>query len=295
MPYAYRKSDSPQQSKDGDLQDTYIVRDVQDASQAIAVAHGAAPLTIGVRIKEAIPDARPVGYDTFEVTFSYVDPELEGVGDENRPPDENTPSLPLLELDIASGGTQHITQAINQWHIPDNISSRQNAIGASRSTDKGWQVEGTEIRLPSFSFSLHVDWPVQAIVNAGGGQYIFNLYRGCTKVNDAPWTARAYFRGSVIDLPFEKHEVQFLGVRGGGNGIHFPLTYFFEASPNVELTYSSIGQNKLQKHGFDYVWVEYEAEEKTDEQKRKEIIAKPFAAFASQVYYDTNFQTLLGF
>jgi hypothetical protein len=289
MPYAYRKSDSPQQSKDGALQDTYVVRDVQDAGQAVAVAFGAAPTFLQGKIREAIPDARPVGYDTFEVTFGYVDPELEGVGQPPAPPNQNTPSDAVLEFDTG-GGSAHISTAIAQRKSP-GAPDRFKAIGVSKNSGGDWTVEGTDIVIPDFRFSLTIQWPAQAINAAGGGDYIFGLYNLTGKTNSSPWTARGTFQGITLSLPFQASEVLFLGARGGGSGQFLPITYSFGASPNKQVTVDD-EIAPAQKKGHEYLWVSFKSTENTTPPA---IVQRPEFVYVAQVYEEADFQQVLGF
>jgi hypothetical protein len=71
---SYPAYNCPTESSDGKLEATYIVGDVSDASQAVAVAYGASPVTFNGKIREVPPSVRPTGTNTFEVAFSYIDP-----------------------------------------------------------------------------------------------------------------------------------------------------------------------------------------------------------------------------
>jgi hypothetical protein len=242
-----------------------------------------------VTCRTAIPDARPVGYDTFEVTFGYVDPELEGVGQPPAPPNENSPSDAVLEFDTG-GGSAHITTAIAQRKSP-GAPDRFKAIGASRNSSGEWSVEGADIVVPEFNFSLTIQWPAQALLQKGGGNYFFGLYNLTGKTNATPYAARGTFQNVYLEMSFAAGELLFLGARGGGSGQFMPISYSFRASPNRQITVDD-DIAPAQKKGHEYLWVSFKSTENTTPPA---IVQRPEFVYVAQVYEEADFQQALGF
>lgn len=289
MPKSFLSFNGPSSSGES-AEATVIVHECQDLEQAIAVAFGEAPSVLLGLPREAIPaSAKPIGFETYEVTFSYPSPDELGDNSPPEPPNETTPSDAVLEFDTG-GGSQHITTAIQQRRTP-GAPDRFRAIGVS--VDKGGDVsvEGVDVVIPDFNFSLTIQWPAQAINNAGGGSYIFGLYGLTGRTNSSPYTVVGTFQGVPLTMTFAAGELLFMGARGSGSGRFLSITYSFKASPNKQVTVDDEIQ-AISKKGHEYLWVQFKTIENTTPPG---FVQRPQFVYVAQVYDEADFQQILGF
>ena len=161
----------------------------------------------------------------------------------------------------------------------------QRSIGVSRDS-----IEGVDIVVPDFKFSISHKWTAAGVQAFGGGAYIFSLYRLTGKTNQSPYTARGTFQGVAISLDFEAGELLFLGASGGGDGSFFPIKYSFAASQNrTDLSISSSVTN-IDKKGHEYLWVAFEGSE-----NQNKLVQTPIAAYVDKVYEEADFASVLKF
>lgn len=222
-----------------------------------------------------------LGDDAWQVTINY---EKNGAED-----DDQTDPLKRSRSFDTSGGTQHITQALENVKVttgktgsttvttagesifPSSAPSFSGAIGVD-----GQSVNGVDIVVPALSWTETYDVPHQYIT-AGYIKAVAGLTGS---------TNKAAFR------TFAAGEVLFAGCSGSqewddqrGNG-PWTLSYKFIASPNV--TEQKIGDiTGISKKGHEYLWVRYE-----DSVSSNELVKKPKAVYVNKVYREGDFANL---
>lgn len=140
------------------------------------------------------------------------------------------------------GGSTTITHGLE--HIVSTTASGTHPghSGAINVTDE--EVEGVEIKLPVFSFSVTKAFTPGTVTNA----YMSTLASATTKVNNGAWYG------------FAKGEVLFAGVDWDIDLEKETLTYDFEVSRNLPtLTVAGITVPPIAgvaKEGWHYLWVE---------------------------------------
>ncbi|NBW14852.1 MAG: hypothetical protein EBR82_43315 [Caulobacteraceae bacterium] len=222
-----------------------------------------------------------LGDDAWHVEIQY-----EKVGADASEPD---PLKRSRSFDT-SGGTQHITQALDNVTVltgrtgtttvtqsgerrypPSTAPSMNGAIGVD-----GSSVNGVDIVVPALTWTETYDVP-STYVTSG---YIRGLAGLTGSVNNAS------FRG------FDAGEVLFVGCSGSqewdeekGNG-PWTLSFKFVASPNV--TNQKIGDiTGVEKKGHEYLWVRYE-----DAVSSNDLVKRPRSVYVNRVYRDGNFSGL---
>lgn len=259
--------------KDGWAELTFFAEDYLDHSAnpaavtAINAVLAAAPAFFGGLRKEKVSDWRevtvgPAGY-TFEVTVRYSTAELTGETGES--------SFSFK----TSGGTQKITHSITNVHgYHVNVLGDQSDLnlyrGAIGATSEG--VEGCDIVVAIYEFE-ETHWLTDEQV----AKLKKNIVRLTSTTNNAKFK----------DL--EIGECLFLGCDGSKQGDNkWQVTFYFAGSPNrTGITIGSI--TGIEKKGWEYLWVRYEAE--ADEQQKK-LVMRPVFVGIEQVYYEGNFQFL---
>jgi hypothetical protein len=223
-----------------------------------------------------------LGDDAWQVSIAY---EKQGAEDD----DQRDPLKRSRSFDT-SGGSQHITQAI------DNVTVLTGGGGATTVTTAGERIFGPN-NPPSFKGAIGVDG------SSVNGVDIVVPALTWTETYDVPsqYVSAAYIRGvagltgSVNNASFRTFaagEVLFMGCSGAqewddqrGNG-PWTLSYKFVASPNV--TAQKIGDiTGIEKKGHEYLWVRYE-----DAVSSNELIKRPKAVYVNKVYRDGNFANL---
>jgi len=165
-----------------------------------------------------------------------------------------------------SGGTEHVTQALELSDSVGGFADHQKAINYD-----GEHVNGVDITVPRYS------WTETHYLAANAVSFGFkaSLFKLTGRVNNAS------FRG------FAAGEVLFLGASGAKRSEEdWEITYHFAASPNaVGLPVEGLGS--VDKKGWDYLWVRYEQAAGT-----KGLYPKPIQADVDKVYRDGNFAAL---
>ena len=226
-----------------------------------------------------------LGDDAWQVQINY---SKDGADDEGQ-----TDPLKRSRSFDTSGGTQHITQAI------ENVTVTTSKTGSTTVTSAG------EARFPatgsnaavSFNGAIGVDG------NSVNGVDIVVPALSWTETYDVPhpYITSGYIKavagltGSVNNSAFRSFaagEVLFVGCSGGqewddekGNG-PWNLSFKFVASPNV--TAQKIGDiTGVAKKGHEYLWVRYE-----DSVSGSELVKKPKGVYVNKVYRDGDFANL---
>jgi len=216
----------------------------------------------------------------------HVDIQYEKVGADATEPD---PLKRSRSFDT-SGGTQHITQALDnvtvftsagrspttvtsvgEYKFPSTAPSMNGAIGV----DDG-SVNGVDIVVPALTWTETYDVP-HAYVTAA---YIKAVAGLTGSVNNGGFRS------------FDAGEVLFMGASGSqewddqkGNG-PWNLAFKFVASPNV--TGQKIGDiTNVTKKGHQYLWVRYE-----DAVSSNQLVKKPKAVYVNNVYREGDFSGL---
>ena len=227
------------------------------------------------------------GDDAWKVTINY-----EKIG-----ADDATQTAPLKRARSfdTSGGTQHITNALQvknstgtvtdsgeRVYGPSGLDDGATMKGAINVDDNG--VNGVDIVVPSFQFQESYDVPLSVLTDA----YIRKLGELTGTVNDAS------FRG------FKAGEVLFIGASGShewddqrGNGPG-TITFKFVASPSAgdgkTLLPLKVGDiNNIAKGGHEYLWVRYATVADTS---KNQVTRQPIAVYVNRVYKDGDFSQL---
>lgn len=268
-------TNSPTWNTDGTVNMTFVVFDVEDDAQAIAIAAATSPTTYHGAFRKGIPQTTTVGHKIHEVVFTYVPPQFA----EPEIP-ETGPATGVVEFDT-SGATLHITQApYGQMWWPASAPNRGTSIGE---TSDG--LEGVDVIIPKLTFQITIRWNLFAVT----GQYIQNLASLTGAVNSAPF---------MIGNWYEPGELLFLGARGTSNGLEYwEIVYYFEASANRYNIPWALSQQQGHvpfKAGHDYMWFSTKMAAVTD-QALKRVVEYPEAAYVARVYPWAHFSTYLGF
>lgn len=221
-----------------------------------------------------------LGDKAWQVTVNY---EKMGADDDGQ----SEPLKRSRSFDT-SGGTQHITQAIQaagtnngerRWGTNgENGAPFANyAIGVD-----GDSVNGVDIVVPQLTWTENYDVPDKYVTAA----YIKTVASLTGTVNDAAF--RTFAAGEVL----------FMGCSGShewdedkGSG-PWSLSFKFVASPNAgagqtipPITIGAI--SGIEKRGHDYLWVRYDAEVTDDT-----LLKKPKHVYVNRVYRNGSFSTL---
>jgi hypothetical protein len=236
----------------------------------------------GVRLLAESYSVSYLGDDAWQVQINYA---KDGADDE----EQEDPLKRSRSFDT-SGGTQHITQAIENVTVltgktgsttitsagearfpPSTAVSFNGAIGVD-----GNSVNGVDIVVPALSWTETYDVP-HAYITSGYIKAVAGLTGSVNK---------SAFRS------FAAGEVLFVGCSGGqewdeekGSG-PWNLSFKFVASPNV--TGQKIGDiTGVSKQGHEYLWVRYE-----DSVSGTELVKKPKGVYVNKVYRDGDFANL---
>lgn len=268
-------SNSPTWNTDGTVNMTFVVFDVIDEAQAVAIAAATSPINYYNALRQGNPQVTTVGHAIHEVVFTYKPPSLL-----NPEIPETGPSTGVVEFDT-SGETLHITQApYAQFWWPASAPNRGTSIGE---TSDG--LEGVDIIVPKLTFQITIRWNLFAVT----GQYIQQLAVLTGAVNSAPFAI-----GNFYDVG----ELLFLGARGTANQLpYWEIVYYFEAQANRANIPWALSQQHGHipfKAGHDYLWFSTKMVAVTD-QAIKRVVEYPEAAYVSRVYPYLHFSTYLGF
>lgn len=284
MPYVYESNASQASSEDGSLELTLRIADVYDREQAIGLAFAAAPAVFQSRIRAERPNLRPAGFGLWDATFKYSLPE-DDEQEQEKPP-EGGSTAGTIEFDT-TGGTMHVSTAIAQRHQPANAANRRRAIGVSWN-DGNPQVEGVDVVVPSFRFSLTKQFSPTALRE---GKYFLDLSRMTGKTNNATYTVKGRFQGVNLELEFEKGELLFLGARGSGRGsASFEINFQFESQQNNPNFTVDAAIPAIVKDGHEYAWVAFKNEENANT-----LVQTPIAVYVAQVYESADYKSIMGF
>lgn len=215
-----------------------------------------------------------LGDDVWQVTINY---EKEGADDESQ-----TEPLKRARSFDTAGGTQHITQAINETaYGPGEGGSGAPTFNKAIGVD-GDSVAGVDIVVPQLTWSEQYDVPSTYVTDA----YIKGLATVTGSVNDA--TFRTFAAGEVLFLGASGSQ-EWDDTRGDGP---WSLSYKFAASPNAgsgktipAITIGSI--SGIQKKGHEYLWVRYEPGVESDT-----LIKVPRGVYVNEVYRSASFSAL---
>jgi len=168
-----------------------------------------------------------------------------------------------------TGGTQHITHSLATVARHGRAPDCQGAIGVSQTA-----VEGVDIVVPVFNFSethhlAHISWSYRRRIAELTGT-----------VNDAP------FRG------FDRGEVLFLGASGSRRDSYtdtpWQVAFRFAAQQNRGgISVGGIGP--IDKRGWEYMWIRYEA---ADDEVEAARIKRPAGVYVERVYEEASFSDL---
>lgn len=245
----------------------YIVTGTNDEAAAIAAVNSTITpygLLWPNQIDLEQMDAYSGGFKMFRASVKYgpVQGGL-GVGEGDE--------LPTFTCDY-SGESAKILQGlavVNTYSAPGEPSV--NFRGAINVTSDG--VEGVEIEVPVFTFSLTISIPTSLFTTS----YQASVARITKSINNSTW------RG------FAPKEVRFDGMSVSGTfGERTSMTYRFSVSPNADgLQIGDI--TGITKAGWDYLWCYYWEVEDDDS---KFLIKKPLQVNVNQVYPLANFLLL---
>jgi hypothetical protein len=240
-----------------------------------------------VRLRAESYSVEYQGDTAWKVTINY-----EKVG-----ADDATQTAPLKRARSfdTSGGTQHITNALQtknssgtvtddgeKVYGPSGLDDGASAKGAIGVDDRG--VNGVDIIVPALQWSESYDVPSSYVTSA----YIRNIAKLTGSTNNAS------FRG------FAAGEVLFTGASGShewddqrGNG-PWSLSFKFVASPNAgssaTLPALKVGDiDGVEKGGHEYLWIKYATTENTT---KSQVTREPIAVYVNKVYPDGDFSLL---
>ena len=194
---------------------------------------------------------------------------------------------PIIAWD-ASGGEEHITQALFQRDFPATSGDKnvyKNAIGVTKDS-----IEGVDAIFPQFS------WTEQYTFTAAFADFAYakNVVAPLTgKTNDASFRT------------FDEGEVLFMGATATRRGYErIEVTFKFSASPNAAEIYVTPEPDPLdpdadvpiivyEKQGHEYLWCTYvEKETPADDDLPARMIWEPRSAHVATIYDTGDFSTL---
>jgi hypothetical protein len=219
----------------------------------------------------------PVSPDIWQVTVPY-EQRLPEKKDKDRPTGSKKLSFEI------GGGTQTVKYSLQTMAnyardgAPGSAPDYEKAINVSQQGEP----DGTDIYVPSFTFSIKKYLPKAAMTSA----YIKKLFQMCATTNNGDWVAT----DDQISIDFVDQEVLFLGVSGSErNDDDYDLDFKFAASPGLEDgTAGSI--TGINKKGWEYLWAQFKpVEHPTDLDK---TIWVPYYVYVERMYKPTNFADL---
>ncbi len=246
---------------------SYIVAGTNDEAAAIAAVNAIATpygLLWPNEISLERLDAMSGGFQMFRATVSYG-PVQGGLGTGEGE------ELPTFTCDY-SGESAKILQGLAVVNTyPAAGQPAVNFNGAINVTSEG--VEGVEIEVPVFSFSLSISIPTSLFTTS----YQASVAKITKSINNNTW------RG------FAAKEVRFDGMSVSGTfGERTSITFRFSVSPNMtDLEVGGI--TGITKAGWDYLWCYYWDDE---DPTAKMLIKKPLQVNVNQVYPLANFLVL---
>lgn len=170
-----------------------------------------------------------------------------------------------------TGGTEHMTQAIQQTGYGSDTPDFEGAINVS-----GNAVQGVDVVRPSLRYSETWIMPVSTAMNCGYIGAVFSLTGTVNQDN---------FRC------FAPGEVLFLGARGQWqeDQPYVAITFEFEVRANDDDFYPFTGfsQEPVAKKGWEYFWILYE-----DAIDANALVRHPIAGYISQVYHEKPWDNL---
>lgn len=235
----------------------YVIRGTDDDLEVSAALREASPPVYNGLLRRQRTIER-IGQQEWQGTVTY--------GRTGQPEGEV-----VWEFDT-TGGQQKVTQSLmTVGRYAPQGQTAPDMGGAIGVTNNG--VEGVEITVPVFAFSLRATLPDSAVTPA----YRLTLFRLTGTVNAAPF------------LGFAAGEVLFLGATGTKrNAENWEITYKFSASPNMANI--AIGQITVPaKKGWEYLWVRYADDV---DAVAKWAVKRPIAAYVEQVYPYGDFSLL---
>ena len=268
MPVTVTEKFESRAGSDDEVDLVFVIEGTNDDAEARAALASHAPASYGALVRQ-VPTIEPIGPNLWEGKAKYIRPQL-------TQPQTGDSSFSF----DTTGGSQHITQSRQtvQKYAPADQTAPDfgGAIGVTHDN-----VEGVDIQVPVFSFSVTKYLPNSQMT----GAYIGQLYANTGRVNDASFTVNV----DGVTLTFAAGECLFLGATGGKRGADdWELTFRFAGSPNAsDLTVGSI--TGISKKGWEYLWVRYGDSEDT---AAKAVVKKPIAAYVEKVYETGSFGSL---
>lgn len=226
----------------------YVVRGTEDEAQVKALVSATRPLTYdGLSWQDYTIDH--LGNGIWDVVASYGKREPKEAGDQS------------FSFDT-TGGTQKITQSLNSTYyasidLPEEINHK-GAINV-----RGDQVEGIDIIVPKFSFSVE-----RIFSHPLDGNYIQALYEKTGKVN----TDTVVISVQGVVFTFNPGELLYEGATGSQRGSDdWQITLKCAASQNVTLDFGPDFQ-PVEKRGWDYLWCDYETVEGNSQKLTQNVV-----------------------
>jgi hypothetical protein len=254
-----------------------------DEIEAIASVSAVAPSAFnGLPLKTYTLTPLGGGAWTTEANYAPKDSApIDGQGNPADPPE--SPGEPAGDEPLTdeysfdtSGGTIHITQSVATREAKgrdgDQAADFGRAIGVSKDG-----VAGTDVISPKLEFSVTKEVEYVTL------DYVRVLRDLTATTNKEPF------------LGFQAGEVLFTGAKGSRQGGPWKVQYSFLTAKNRDLVVIVPGANANDPpilslpnvRGHDYVWVTYE-----DAEDEGELIQRPRAAYAEQVYEEGDFTKL---
>ena len=238
-----------------------VVLEMEDYAPRYVQADGAGIYWVRKRLQ-----VNGIGNAYFDCTATYETLQP-------KPPEPNEQQNDFKPGSIAwdtTGNTEHITQSIDDSDvsIPEEAPDFSGAINVS-----GESVSGLDVVRPSLRYSETWILPAQVAVSCG---FVGAVYRLTGTVN------KNQFRC------FAPGECLFMGARAQwqGDQPYVSATFDWEARPNNPEYYVK-GLGMLDKKGWEYVWIRYEAETSSGS-----LVRQPVAAYKNRVYHEKSWADL---
>jgi hypothetical protein len=217
-------------------------------------------------------DVVAIGNKYFDVTAQYATlvPTREGSGGGGGDVGGGGDYTPGAVAWDTTGKTEHITQAYSERTIPDDADSFEEAINVS-----GDSVNGIDRVCSGFRYSETWQFPIE---QAMADSFIKAVYTLTGTVNDEQFRC------------FDPGEALFLGARGqwSEDQPFVPVTFEFEARPNIDDAYVKGMGETWEKKGWEYQWIRYE-----DAIGGNSLVKKPRAVYINEIYKKKSWDDLL--
>lgn len=244
----------------------YVVDQSEDDGVVKALIQATIPAFYGDLVFQQY-SYRHLGNGVWDVTVTYGKRTPKTAGDQTFTFDTTGGTTKLTQgLEDPVAYTFQSAGPVDPGLPPPDYIPFFGAIGVTISSDNVRTVDGVDVVIPQFSFTIQ-----RVIAHPLDGNYVQSLYDLTGAVNDALLSINV----SGVELSFAEGELKFDGATGSQRGADdWEITLRFAASKNASIADATdlvIGTiDEIEKEGHQYLWVHYE-----DSNQNNHFVPKP--------------------